>query len=315
VGRAGPWSDGASHAGVAGYRDERPSVAAVGSASVDCDPAIDAKQGGAATHATAGRPLGIASLPNLRDLGGHPTGTGGRVRTGLVYRSTALAGLDGPDADAFAALGVRTVYDLRTAIERTSAPDRLPPGAIHVVADVIDGKVEGSPGYMLQLLARPDDAERELGGERATALWIRHYRDFVRLDSARSAYASVFLGLADPARRPILFHCSTGKDRTGWLAAALLLFLGVDHAEVMDDYLASARHVEPMLRRFAQEYATRGGDPALIHVVFATLPVYLETALDEVRRTYGDIEGYVADGLGIDPDTRAAIRDALLDRG
>jgi protein-tyrosine phosphatase len=270
---------------------------------------------GATTHATAGQPVGIASLPNLRDVGGHVSQTGVTVRTGLVYRSTALARLDGADAEAFAALGVRTVYDLRTAMERTSAPDRLPPGATHVVADVIGDKVEGSPGHMLELLSRPEAAERELGGGRAKALWIRQYRDFVRLDSARAAYGELFRGVAVEARRPVLFHCSTGKDRTGWAAAALLLFLDVGYADVMDDFLASARYVEPLLQPFAAEYGGRGGDPALIYAVFATLPAYLDASLDEVRRTYGDIESYVRDGLGIDAGTRAAIRDALLDRG
>ncbi|HEY6013397.1 MAG TPA: tyrosine-protein phosphatase, partial [Candidatus Limnocylindrales bacterium] len=212
-------------------------------------------------------------------------------------------------------LGIRTVYDLRTEGERASAPDRLPPGARHVVADVIGDKLEGSPVRMLDLLDRPDVAERELGGDRGRALWIGHYRDFVRMASARVAYASLFRGMAAEERRPVLFHCSTGKDRTGWAAAALLLLLDVPYADVMADYLASARYVEPMITPFADAYAARGGDPALIHRIFATLPEYLDASRDEVRRAYGDIEGYFTDGLGIDAGTQAAIRDALLDPG
>ncbi len=271
--------------------------------------------GGLATHATAGPALAIASLPNLRDIGGHVTRSGGRVRSGLVYRSTALASLDGADADRFAALGVRTVFDLRTAEERRSAPDRLAGRTDHVVADVIGDKVEGSPGHMLRLLADPAVAEQELGGDRSRAIWLRHYRDFVTLNSARAAYGSVFRGIAAGPRRPVLFHCSTGKDRTGWAAAALLTFLGVSEADVMDDYLASIRHVEAILAPFADEYAARGGNPDLIRSVFATLPEYLDAALDEVRLRHGDVEGYFADGLGIDVATRAAIREALLDDG
>ena len=286
-----------------------------GSATVAGDPCRDSLMGGHATHATAGQLLGIASLPNLRDVGGYVTRVGAIVRSGLVYRSTSLARLDGADAASFAALGIRTVYDLRTADERRAAPDRLPAGTDHVVADVIGAKVEGSPAHMLGLLADPAVAERELGGGRSRAIWLHHYRDFVTLDSARAAYAGLFRGIAAEARRPVLFHCSTGKDRTGWAAAALLTFLGVSRADVMDDYLASVRHVEPMLRPFADEYAARGGDPALIRSVFATLPDYLEAALDEVRRTHRDIEGYFADGLGIDADTQASIRESLLDRG
>ena len=86
-------------------------------------------------------------------------------------------------------------------------------------------------------------------------------------------------------------------------------------ADVMEDFLLSARYVEPLLRRFADEFAARGGDPDLIRSVFGTVPEYLDASLDEVRRTYGDIEGYFADGLGIDVETQAAIREALLDRG
>lgn len=254
-------------------------------------------------------------MPNLRDVGGFVTRRGARVRTGLVYRSTALARIADADAGAVAALGIRTVFDLRTEGERRSAPDRLPPGARHVVADVIGDKLEGSPVQMLDLLARPGVAERELGGDRGRALWIGHYRDFVRLESARAAYASLFRGVAAQERRPVLFHCSTGKDRTGWAAAALLLLLEVPYAEVMGDYLASARYVEPIIAPFADEYAARGGDPALIHQLFATLPEYLDASRDEVRRTYGDIEGYFAVGLGIDAAAQATIRDALLDPG
>jgi protein-tyrosine phosphatase len=253
-------------------------------------------------------------MPNLRDVGGHVTRTGARVRSGLVYRSTALARLEGADADAVAALGIRTVYDLRTAAERESAPDRLPPGTTHVVADVIGDKVEGSPAHILRLLAQPDAAERALGGERGRAIWIAHYRDFVRLDSARAAYGRLFSGVASEARRPLLFHCSTGKDRTGWAAAALLLLLDVPHVDVMDDYLASARYVEAMLEPFAAEYGARGGDPGLVRSTFATLPEYLDASLAEVRQLYGDVEGYFADGLGIDVGTQAVIRAALLDR-
>ncbi len=253
-------------------------------------------------------------MPNLRDVGGYVTSSGARVRTGLVYRSTALHRLEGPDALAFAALGIRTVFDLRTAPERTSAPDRLPPGTEHVVADVIGDKVAGSPAHMLELLRTPEIARAALGGERGRQLWIERYRDFVRLDSARAAYGSVFRGVAVEARRPVLFHCSTGKDRTGWAAAALLLLLGVPPADVMADFLASARYIEPLLRPVVDDFAARGGDPELIRSIFGTEPAYLDASLDAVRRTFGNIEAYFTDGLGIDADAQADIREALLDR-
>ncbi len=92
-----------------------------------------------------GQHLGIASLPNLRDVGGYSTRDGGRVRTGLLYRSSELSRLDGADAAAFARLRIRAVYDLRTEGERTAQPDRLPPGTEHVVVDVIRDSADATP--------------------------------------------------------------------------------------------------------------------------------------------------------------------------
>ena len=272
--------------------------------------------GGQTTHATAGQALGIASMPNLRDVGGYVTGTGDRVRTGLVYRSTALDRLDG--ADAAGVRGPRHPDRVRPADGAWNGPRRptgCRPATVHVVADVIGDKLEGSPGHMLRLLADP----RSPSGSWAAIAATRSGCATTATSSGSTPLArrTAACSGASPSeeRRPVLFHCSTGKDRTGWAAAALLLFLGVAYTDVMDDYLASVRYVEPMLRTFADDYAARGGDPGLVRSLFATLPDYLDAALDEVRRTYGDIEGYFADGLGIDPDTQAAIREALLDRG
>ena len=84
-----------------------------------------------------GKRIDIPSVPNLRDLGGYAVAGGGRVRTGLLYRSVELNHLQGEDLDAFAALGIRAVFDLRTAAERSAEPDVVPEGAELIVCDVL----------------------------------------------------------------------------------------------------------------------------------------------------------------------------------
>lgn len=255
----------------------------------------------------------IASAPNLRDLGGHRTSDGRRVRRGLVYRSTALDRLEGDDAAAFVRLGVRSVFDLRTEPERRGAPDRLPPGTRYVVVDVIGDAELGSPAQLRGLLDDPRLAARVLGDGRAEAMWTRHFRDFVRLPSARLAYGRLLSDLSREEHRPALFHCSTGKDRTGWAAAVLLQFLGVPDDEVMADYLLSASLLEPVLARVLGAVAARGGDPELIRPIYGVRRGYLEAAIDEMRGTYGSVEGYLARGLGVDERAQRALREALLE--
>lgn len=258
--------------------------------------------------------MGIASAPNLRDIGGLSLPDRARIRTGLVYRSSALNRLAGDDAIAFARLGIRSVHDLRTATERAAQPDRLPPGCEYVVADVIADQPPGGSAEWAALLGSPKAARARLADGGARAMWTQQYREFVVFDSARAAYGRLLRSIASETSRPVVFHCSTGKDRTGWAAAVLLLLLGAGHDQVVDDFTRSNLHVGPMFEPILEEFAGRGGDPELLWPIVGVFPEYLEAGLDEVQRAFGGLDGYLEDGLGIDAETKAAIRDALIER-
>ena len=84
-----------------------------------------------------GLSLGIATVPNLRDLGGYKTNNGATVARGLVYRSNQLANISPEDMEKIAKLGLKNDYDLRTEAERTPLPDELPPGVNNIWLDVL----------------------------------------------------------------------------------------------------------------------------------------------------------------------------------
>lgn len=262
---------------------------------------------------TPGTSLGLATLPNLRDLGGWPTADG-RVRRGVLYRSTELHELAGPDVDALAALGLRTIYDLRTVAEREARPDRSPAGARDLSLDVLADAEGAAPAELPALVADPARMTELLGDGGAIALFSGAYRDIVRLPSALAAYRTMFSDLADGGA-PALFHCTTGKDRTGWAAAATLLLLGVSEDDVRREYLLTNEQLLPALRPLFDRFAQAGGDPELLRPVLGVRPEYLDCALNEMRTRFGDIDGYFADGLGLDADARARLRTALLDVG
>ena len=109
---------------------------------------------------TTGKGLGIASLPNLRDVGGHKTRDGRVVRTGLLYRSGQPVKVAPDDAKKLAALGLKSVYDLRTADERKSAPDELPPGVEATWLDVLADSDGKAPTELRAILRDPKGARR-----------------------------------------------------------------------------------------------------------------------------------------------------------
>lgn len=246
-------------------------------------------------------------------MGGLTTADGRRVRTGLLYRSAALDRLAGADAAEFARLGIRTIYDFRTEVERTARPDRVSPDTRHVVADVLGGEADHNPGQIMEYMRNPRVAHEAFGNGKGAAMFVTQYREFISFDGARLAFGRVFRDLTNERYRPALIHCMGGKDRTGWAAASLQLLLGVPGDLVMADFLASNEHLQPMFQSFFDDFEARGGDPELLGAFLWVRPEYLEAALDEMRRSFGTIERYFADGLALDDGTLRGLRAAFLD--
>lgn len=266
------------------------------------------------------RPVGslipVSSVPNLRDAGGYPAGAGATVRRGVLFRSTDLGAVTDTDAVALDDLGIATVFDLRTVAEREVRPDRVPTGAKEVPLDVLaDRDPSAAPAMMLKLLEDPKLAEEALGGSEASEHLLSSYREFVSLPSAVAAYRSLYTDLARGADAPALIHCTTGKDRTGWGVAALLLLLGVDEETVFTEYLLTNDHLLPALAPVFDRFRNAGGNPDILLPILGVRREYLETAIDEMSTTFGDIESYFTRGLGLEAEDVNALRERLLSRG
>lgn len=118
----------------------------------DADVAQDADRAQDQGDAVLPRVIALQGCSNLRDLGGYRAADGRRLRMGRVFRGASLANLTDADLVRFAALGIRTVCDLRGVNERARAPSRLPDGdAPEVVALPIEPRVGAS---LRDLLAR-----------------------------------------------------------------------------------------------------------------------------------------------------------------
>lgn len=261
---------------------------------------------------STGESLAIATLPNLRDVGGWPTTDGRHVRRGLLYRSVAPTRLDEPGLAAFAALRIATVFDLRTAAEREPAPDEVPAGTEVVALDVLADAVGAAPAQLEALLDDPARAAEALGGGRAAELMVDGYRQIVTLPSALASYRELYARLAEPTARPALIHCTTGKDRTGWGAAALLMLLGVSAHDVEADYLRTNDDLIPALQPIFDRFTAGGGDRDVLLDVLGVRARYLHTALREMTDKFGSIEGYFTDGLGVGDDLQEALRSSFL---
>lgn len=273
---------------------------------------------GALTQRSPGQSLGIAlgitAVPNLRDVGGYETEDGAVVAIGRVYRSDAFHPMRPADIQKIEQLGLKNDYDLRTTAEVKVKPDQMPSGVRYHLLNVLADATSAAPAQLEALLHQPQKANAVLGGGKIEAMFIEAYREFVSLPSATQAYRTLFLALADRQKLPAVFHCTTGKDRTGWAAAALLTLLGVPKETVMADFMRSNDYTLPQFQHAIDSFTAAGGDRNIPVAIFGVKAEYLDASFDEMQKRYGTIENYFADGLGIDASGQKVLRDLFTEK-
>ncbi len=258
----------------------------------------------------------LVGAPNARDLGGLVGADGRRIRPGVLIRTPALGRLTDEDLPVLAKLGPACVVDLRDASEQAVAPpDRLPgePRVVHL--PVHDAAHPVFTYVSAVLLGHDLSAYDELAAEGTPAAMAAIYRWFVTGASARAGFGAAVRLAAETENLPLLYHCSAGKDRTGWLTVLLLHALGVDEAEIRADYLANNALSESL--REVLLAAMRRRNPELdvdaVRPVLEVRDEYLDAGYAEVRRVHGSIGAYLRDGLGVDDGVVTALRARLLE--
>jgi protein-tyrosine phosphatase len=259
------------------------------------------------------RHIPLAGQPNFRDLGGYASGDGRRVKWGAVYRSGELSQLSDGDVGKLGDLGIRTVVDFRSPEEVSARGDgRLPSGtrifalpiaSSDMFAKLIPMFLEGDFSQV------PPDLL-----EKVNRMLVSEFTE---------EYASLLRALSDPANRPLVFHCTQGKDRAGFGAAMVLSALGVPWETVVEDYLLSNHFRKEendkmlgMIRGFAASHGGPAGEEVAFSRVEGLLYVKeqsLHAAHAEIVGRHGSVEGFLTEALGCSVEGLAQLRDDLLE--
>jgi protein-tyrosine phosphatase len=238
-------------------------------------------------------------VQNFRDLGGYRTVSGGHTAWGQIYRADSLHKLTENDLHVFDRLGIRRVYDLRSDAERETHPN--PFESVQVA--VIGQKTTGDRRIVdPDLFRATSDGERLLGD-----LYVG------MLEHSAPLLGQLLTGLAEPDHRPAVFHCHAGKDRTGVVAALVLLVAGVDRDDILDDYELTRRYrtLEHQQDSLANLLAA-GMSPEAAAGVLTAPRWAMEGALDTIESTYGGIDSYLTGPAGMAAATVEQLRRALV---
>ena len=250
--------------------------------------------------------VSTSGIHNLRDYGGWPVAGGGRVRTGLLFRSGHHVEASDEDLAAIAALDIRTVIDLRGASERERFPCRRVEGFDGEVI-FYDGETSSSPPHMS---IGEGTGASDYARQRMMAVYNR-----MPENPAMIEMFGRYLRILAERDGASLVHCFAGKDRTGVAAAMLLHILGVGEEDQMAEFLRTndAPTLEVLARQSLPGMEERLGRKLALEDVRDFLEVraeYLDTFRAIVSRSHGSFDDYLRDAIGVDD----ALRQRLVER-
>ncbi len=243
---------------------------------------------------TNSRHIEFECLHNFRDLGGYRAADGRTVAWGRLYRADSLGKLQlhGEDWDRFLGLGIRTVIDLRYPWE-IEAKGRVPEPGRFTYANL---SIEHRP-YDQAAIDPAIDPWRYLADRFAE----------VAEDGAEEIRQVIELIAAGPG--PTVFHCTSGKDRTGLVAALVLTLLEVSEEQILADFALTELATERLLADWhaanpgrTMRWPSYGRAPATV----------LSLVLADLRSRHGSVAGYLSDRVGITQGTADRLREGLL---
>ena len=235
------------------------------------------------------RNLNLGSVQNLRDLGGYSTKEGRKTKWGIFLRSGDMSAMTKDDQAALLRQGIRCVIDLRMAKEIAIAPN--------VFSDskkvaFFNHDFWGTRFDDYRSKRKSATPEEKLSDLYCAGLEINGF-----------VMAAVMKTLAS-GEGGFVFHCRSGKDRTGLVAALLLVIAGVPDEVVAKDFGLSTTYLnEPELTEddLKKPGAYQKG----------SAPETMMLTLDFLRDRYGGVEGYLSD-QGVSVSEIESIREKIL---
>jgi protein-tyrosine phosphatase len=241
---------------------------------------------------------------NFRDLGGYRTVDGRRIKWGRIFRSDHLGRLTDRDVLLLQKMGIRLVCDFRTPAEIKKLPDRYPDNHPAKTLHLPVQHGESDPANTFDRIKKGDiDWMTE---EYMIKGYIKNIENFAPM------WARFFESLAEPCNRPLVFHCTGGKDRAGMAAALILLALGVPEETVIQDHGLSNLYIAAVLETIYDRIRDMGVDPDRISVYFTAPPNAMPAVLAHLAAAYGSTANYLVKKAGIDKELLTRLKNELL---
>ena len=257
--------------------------------------------------------INITSGRNFRELGGYETLSGKKIKFHKVLRSGHLADLSEADRHYLTNYGVRYDIDFRSKEETKKQPDRIPENVQYDFNPVFSDDLTNS-SKSIDALETEAEKDPQFGFDHM----LLAYEDMIHSATARHAYQNFFKFLLSNTQenQSVLFHCTAGKDRTGFGAFLLLSSLGVPLEVIKRDYLLTNITTKSFVENLLIEEKRKGSSDNLLQSIkdIQTVhPEYLDHAISVINKDYGSINEYLHNVIQLSNQDIIDLRNIYLE--
>lgn len=255
----------------------------------------------------------IKGIDYVRDLGGIETTDGKHIKYGLIYRTSHLSYIKDDTKDLLVnKYHISKDIDFRSSSELLDKPEQLIDGVEYVLLQVLDDN--DNPAVNKE--TRNDVLRKNMSADGGTKGHLTEiYRKVVTNEATINHYANFFREILKSDGKPLIYHCTQGKDRTGIATIFLLLALGVDRQTIKKDYLyynvASRRKNRLYTTGVAVAYFSPRKAKAL-HFLLTTHGDYVDAAFEEIDKL-GGTDIYLHQYLKLSDEDISRLKDIYLE--
>ena len=256
--------------------------------------------------------LPLTKVNNARDLGAYEGIDGRKIKSHRLLRTGKLVNMTPEDEEYLVNYGLNKIVDLRTPSEIRTAPDKVPVNVEHFDMSVHEDEKVGVPDEKRAALRKMYDKDQSAGFKGM----CHQYEITVNSAHSQKAYHDLLELLANNETGATIYHCSEGKDRTGFASLYIMHILGVDLTVIREDYLYSNYALTDYRARLDKKIIKEGGNDILracMRSLGSVANEYLDTALLLIDKEYGGLDEYLKNQIGVTPDMVEQLRNLYLE--
>lgn len=255
---------------------------------------------------------------NMRDMGGYKTTDGRSVKWGKLFRSDDLHSLTREDQNKLEELDINLIIDYRNYDERTERPSKpIKDARTYVlepndpVAAIASEEINSSENTVKKLVLEEAAGRLNTSDDLLVESMVRYIHD----ERTQDIFSRMLRLTGSNSNHGTLQHCHGGKDRTGYGSALLLILLGVDREEIVQDYLRTADFNKERNAKRIAEYESFTSNQNVLNYLKNVIGIKektIRTAMAEMTKKSGSPMNYLQEYLKVSDDLVVDMRDKLL---